>query len=128
LCSRVLVMYAGEVVEEGAPEALLTDPRHPYTWALLHAAPRIDAETENRRLVTIEGQPPDPRAWPAGCRFRARCPFAVAQCSEHPELKPVGDRRTARCWVTQEGGSLHPPQRAVAAPPAPSAPTGPAPL
>ena len=42
LCSRVLVMYAGEVVEEGAPEDLLSDPRHPYTWALLHAAPRLD--------------------------------------------------------------------------------------
>ena len=67
LCTRVLVMYAGEVVEEGAPEALLTDPRHPYTWALLHAAPRLDAETTERRLVTIEGQPPDPRAWPEGC-------------------------------------------------------------
>ena len=45
VCSRVLVMYAGEVVEEGAPEDLLTDPRHPYTWALLHAAPRIDRRT-----------------------------------------------------------------------------------
>ena len=71
-------MYAGEVVEEGAPEELLTDPRHPYTWALLHAAPRIDAEARDRRLTTIEGQPPDPRAWPDGCRFRARCPFAIA--------------------------------------------------
>jgi peptide/nickel transport system ATP-binding protein len=128
LCSRVLVMYAGEVVEEGAPEALLTDPRHPYTWALLHAAPRIDAEAENRRLVTIEGQPPDPRAWPAGCRFRARCPFAVAQCAEHPELLPVGEHRTARCWVTQEGGSLHPPQRTHAVVAASVAPAGPAPL
>jgi peptide/nickel transport system ATP-binding protein len=128
LCSRVLVMYAGEVVEEGAPEALLTDPRHPYTWALLHAAPRIDAETENRRLVTIEGQPPDPRAWPEGCRFRARCPFAVAKCADHPELLPVGDGRTARCWVTQQGGSLHPPPRAHTAAPAAVAPTGPTPL
>src|SRR5215212_7601092 len=89
ICQRVLVMYAGEVVEEGAPEDLLTDPRHPYTWALLHAAPRIDAETEDRRLTTIEGQPPDPRAWPSGCRFRARCPFAVDKCAEHPELLPV---------------------------------------
>jgi peptide/nickel transport system ATP-binding protein len=128
LCSRVLVMYAGEVVEEGAPEVLLTDPRHPYTWALLHAAPRIDAETENRRLVTIEGQPPDPRAWPEGCRFRARCPFAVAKCTDHPELLPVGDRRTARCWVTQQGGSLHPPPRARTAAPAAVALTGPTPL
>ena len=121
ICSRVLVMYAGEVVEEGAPEDLLTDPRHPYTWALLHAAPRIDAETEDRRLITIEGQPPDPRAWPSGCRFRARCPFAIEKCAEHPELLPVGEPgAAARCWVTQEGGSLHTPERApraaVAAP------------
>src|SRR3984957_9706848 len=114
LCSRVLVMYAGEVVEEGAPEDLLTDPRHPYTWALLHAAPRIDAETEDRRLITIEGQPPDPRAWPSGCRFRARCPFAIEKCAEHPELLPVEAGRAARCWVTQEGGSLHTPERARA--------------
>jgi peptide/nickel transport system ATP-binding protein len=114
ICSRVLVMYAGEVVEEGAPEDLLTDPRHPYTWALLHAAPRIDAQAEDRRLITIEGQPPDPRAWPSGCRFRARCPFAIEKCAEHPELLPVEAGRAARCWVTQEGGSLHTPERARA--------------
>src|SRR5262249_34719086 len=110
LCSRVLVMYAGEVVEEGTPEALLTDPRHPYSWALLHAAPRIDAAAANRRLVTIEGQPPDARAWPTGCRFRARCPFAVEACAEHPELLPITDDRKARCWATQTGTPLHPPQ------------------
>ena len=116
ICSRVLVMYAGEVVEEGAPEDLLTDPRHPYTWALLHAAPRIDAQAENRRLITIDGQPPDPRAWPSGCRFRARCPFAIDKCAEHPELLPVDiadadARRASRCWVTQAGGTLHIPER-----------------
>ncbi|MBN8907831.1 MAG: ABC transporter ATP-binding protein, partial [Rhodospirillales bacterium] len=96
VCSRILVMYAGEVVEEGAPEDLLTDPRHPYTWALLHAAPRIDAEAEDRRLVTIEGQPPDPRAWPEGCRFRARCPFAIDKCAEHPDLLPIDATRASR--------------------------------
>src|SRR4051812_19849268 len=93
ICSRVLVMYAGEVVEEGPPEDLLSDPRHPYTWALLHAAPRIDAEAADRRLVTIEGQPPDPRAWPSGCRFRARCPFAIERCADHPALLPVDPTR-----------------------------------
>jgi peptide/nickel transport system ATP-binding protein len=116
ICSRVLVMYAGEVVEEGRPEDLLTDPRHPYTWALLHAAPRMDgAVTSDRRLATTEGQPPDARAWPRGCRFRARCPFAVDACAQHPELLPVAADRSARCWVTQGGASLHPPPRRAAA-------------
>ncbi|HEX4260196.1 MAG TPA: dipeptide ABC transporter ATP-binding protein [Acetobacteraceae bacterium] len=114
VCSRVLVMYAGEVVEEGTPAALLSDPRHPYTWALLHAAPRIEApRTADRRLVTIEGQPPDPRAWPEGCRFRARCPFAVEACAAHPALLPVGPGRLARCWVTQAGEKLPAPRAAV---------------
>jgi peptide/nickel transport system ATP-binding protein len=116
LCSRVLVMYAGEVVEEGAPEDLLSDPRHPYTWALLHAAPRLDqAMAGERRLATIEGQPPDARAWPEGCRFRARCPFAVEACAQHPDLLRVGPDRSARCWVTQGGTRLVPPRPATAA-------------
>jgi peptide/nickel transport system ATP-binding protein len=114
MCSRVLVMYAGEVVEEGSPAELLSDPRHPYTWALLHAAPRMDeGMTADRRLTTIEGQPPDPRDWPSGCRFRARCPFAIDACAEHPALLPVGAERLARCWVTQAGGVLRAPARAA---------------
>ncbi|MBC7634141.1 MAG: dipeptide ABC transporter ATP-binding protein, partial [Acetobacteraceae bacterium] len=116
VCQRILVMYAGEVVEEGPPEELLSDPRHPYTWALLHAAPRIDATATDRRLTTIDGQPPDPRAWPDGCRFRARCPFAIAQCADHPALLPINDTRASRCWVTQQGGTLRPPERARPAP------------
>ncbi|HEY1936221.1 MAG TPA: ABC transporter ATP-binding protein [Acetobacteraceae bacterium] len=111
ICSRVLVMYAGEVVEEGRPQDLLSDPRHPYTWALLHAAPRLDeGETGDRRLATIEGQPPDARAWPEGCRFRARCPFAIDACAKHPALLPIEPGRSARCWVTQSGARLVPPQ------------------
>jgi len=109
ICSRVLVMYAGEVVEEGPPQDLLTDPRHPYTWALLHAAPRLDGVAGDRRLATIEGQPPDARAWPEGCRFRARCPFAIDTCAEHPALLPIDADRSARCWVTQGGAPLRPP-------------------
>jgi peptide/nickel transport system ATP-binding protein len=110
ICSRVLVMYAGEVVEEGRPQDLLTDPRHPYTWALLHAAPRMDgAVTHDRRLATIEGQPPDATAWPDGCRFRVRCPFAIDACAQHPALLPINPGRSARCWVTQAGATLPPP-------------------
>jgi peptide/nickel transport system ATP-binding protein len=125
ICSRVLVMYAGEVVEEGRPQDLLTDPRHPYTWALLHAAPRMDGEAGDRRLATIEGQPPDAAAWPEGCRFRARCPFAIDTCAEHPELLRVGESRSARCWVTQGGAALHPPPPPAATVSEPAAATAP---
>jgi peptide/nickel transport system ATP-binding protein len=79
--------------------------------ALLHAAPRLDGDAGDRRLATIEGQPPDARAWPDGCRFRARCPFAVDTCKQHPELLPIGEARSTRCWVTQSGAHLQPPQR-----------------
>src|SRR6185436_12066016 len=59
VCARVVVMYAGEVVEEGPTESLLADPKHPYTWALLNAAPRLDREAQgDKRLITIEGTPP----------------------------------------------------------------------
>jgi peptide/nickel transport system ATP-binding protein len=123
ICSRVLVMYAGEVVEEGSPRDLLSDPRHPYTWALLHAAPRLDSNTNSdRRLATIEGQPPDARAWPEGCRFRARCPFAIDACAAHPALLPIAPGRSARCWVTQGGAPLVPPKpRSATAAPSPDA-------
>jgi len=97
VCARTIVMYGGEVVEEGSPADLLRDPRHPYTWALLHAAPRLgEAGGPDRRLTAIEGQPPDPRAWPEGCRFRARCPFAIDVCTQHPDLLAVGPDRRSR--------------------------------
>src|SRR5256886_438337 len=102
VCRRVIVMYAGEVVEEGPTEQVLADPRHPYTWALINAVPRIDRHLPGtRRLTTIEGAPPDPLAIPSGCRFAARCPFRIARCDAHPELTHVAPGRTARCWVTQ---------------------------
>jgi peptide/nickel transport system ATP-binding protein len=107
VCQRVVVMYAGELVEEGTTEALLADPRHPYTWALLNAAPRLDQHPgSDKRLITIDGTPPDPLNWPTGCRFAARCPFRVEKCSEHPDLLAVADGRQSRCWVTQAGQSL----------------------
>ena len=110
VCRRVMVMYAGEVVEEGATERVLADPRHPYTWALINAVPRIDRHLPGtRRLTTIEGAPPDPLAIPAGCRFAARCPFRIAKCDEHPALLAVAPGRKARCWVTQSGEPLPPP-------------------
>ncbi len=107
ICSRIVVMYAGEVVEEGPAEKLLADPKHPYTWALLNAVPRLDRHTPGeKKLVTIEGTPPDPAHWPEGCRFQPRCPFAIDACDKHPQLKSSEPGRVARCWVTQGGGVL----------------------
>ncbi len=111
VCQRVLVMYAGEVVEEGATEAVLAEPRHPYTWALMNAVPRLGAGAGGR-LVTIEGMPPDPLATPPGCRFQPRCPFRVEKCAEHPPLLPMGDGRVSRCWVAAAGVQF--PKRAEA--------------
>jgi len=122
VCERVLVMYAGEVVEEGPAEDLLADPRHPYTWALLNAVPRLDQPPPtDKRLTAIEGQPPDPAKAIAGCRFRNRCPFAIERCAEHPDLFDIGPAATgrrARCWVTAAGNALPEPttRHAEAAP------------
>jgi peptide/nickel transport system ATP-binding protein len=107
VCSRVVVMYAGEVVEEGRTEDVLAEPKHPYTWALINAVPRLDRyEPGDKRLTTIEGAPPDPLRWPTGCRFAPRCPFRVERCTEHPDLAEVAPGRQARCWVTQAGTTL----------------------
>ena len=105
MCDRVLVMYAGRVVEEGRTEDVFAHPEHPYTWSLLRSIPRLDAD-EHQALRAIEGSPPDMTQLPGGCKFHPRCPFAIPRCSEQePELRPVR-RQLSRCWVTQEGASL----------------------
>jgi peptide/nickel transport system ATP-binding protein len=101
VCSRVLVMYAGEVVEEGPVEAILSDPKHPYSWALVNAVPRLDREPKDgKRLTAIDGAPPDPLAEPAGCRFAPRCPFVKSVCTEKdPVLKEVKPGHKVACWL-----------------------------
>lgn len=117
VCSRVIVMYGGEVVEEGPTDKILSDPRHPYTWALINAVPRIDRHVPGeKRLVTIDGTPPDPINFPTGCRFAARCPFRIERCTQHPELLELMPGRKSRCWVTQEGQPLPPPATRKTAP------------
>jgi len=104
-CDRVLVMYAGEVVESGATSDVFKRPQHPYTWSLLRSIPRLD---DDRRapLKPIEGLPPDLSDPPSGCRFHPRCPFAIERCpAESPPLAAVGPQLAA-CWVTQAGREL----------------------
>ena len=105
LCSRVVVMYGGEIVEQGLVEDLLSEPKHPYTWALINAVPRLDS-TEQKRLTVIEGTPPDPLNYPKGCRFSPRCPFRISLCDEHPQLLEVTPGHKAACWVSQDGKKL----------------------
>jgi oligopeptide/dipeptide ABC transporter ATP-binding protein len=102
LCTRVIVMYAGEIVEEGPVEQIFENPQHPYTWSLLRSIPRIDA-ARHERLRSIEGLPPDLIRPPSGCKFHSRCPFRVEKCfTDDPELAEVGPSQRAACWVTMK--------------------------
>jgi oligopeptide/dipeptide ABC transporter ATP-binding protein len=100
-CSRVIVMYAGEVVEEASTAELFARAHHPYTEGLLGAMPRVGKERE--RLATIPGTVPPPTAWPTGCRFRERCQYAWERCErEHPPLYPIGANHVSRCHLAVE--------------------------
>jgi peptide/nickel transport system ATP-binding protein/oligopeptide transport system ATP-binding protein len=100
VCDRVIVMYAGQVVETGDVHAIFASPKHPYTRGLLGSLPVVD--DPSKRLTAIPGTVPSPTAWPTGCRFRERCPEAGAGCEQAQslvELEQVhGDGRAARCW------------------------------
>jgi oligopeptide/dipeptide ABC transporter ATP-binding protein len=99
LCTRVIVMYAGRVVEEGATRQIFKNPQHPYTWSLLRSIPRLD-ETGHQKLLTIAGMPPDLSNPPPGCKFHPRCRFRVDRClEEEPPLEEVDAGQRARCWV-----------------------------
>ncbi|MBU6445936.1 MAG: ABC transporter ATP-binding protein [Verrucomicrobia bacterium] len=90
LCERVLVMYAGKIVESGPVDEVLQAPKHPYTQMLLDSIPRLD-RPRNAPLKAIEGSPPSLWAPPQGCPFRERCPYAAWKCREEPS-GPVA------CW------------------------------
>jgi oligopeptide/dipeptide ABC transporter ATP-binding protein len=102
LCSRVLVMYAGEIVEQGPVEQIFENPQHPYTWSLLRSIPRVDA-LRHERLRSIEGIAPDLLHPPSGCRFHPRCPFRIEKCfHDEPRLQDVAMDQQAACWVTMK--------------------------
>jgi peptide/nickel transport system ATP-binding protein len=104
VATRVVVMYAGVVVEEAPVAVLFTAPDHPYTAGLLRAIPRLDASGQRtRRLAVIPGVVPPATAWPSGCRFHERCPFAWERCAaEPPPLYTVGPGHVSRCHLAVE--------------------------
>ena len=98
LVDKVAVMYAGFIVEIGLVYDLYNTPSHPYTLGLLESIPKVDAR-EKRRLIPIEGTPPDLLEEPAHCPFAARCRFAIEKCwQKMPPLQPVGPYHSAACW------------------------------
>jgi peptide/nickel transport system ATP-binding protein len=99
----VVVMYAGQVIEEGTVDRIFNAPQHPYTWGLLGSLPRLDADVE--RLTQIPGQPPSLLHPPSGCRFHPRCPYVMDKCvREVPKLEPAGVdvAHLQACWLDDE--------------------------
>jgi oligopeptide transport system ATP-binding protein len=103
LADRVIVMYAGFIVEEAVVKDLYISPRHPYTLGLLGSLPRLDEERPTR-LVSIEGLPPDLIDLPQGCPFYARCIYRIERCQqENPPLEFVAPHHKVACWVDVSG-------------------------
>jgi oligopeptide/dipeptide ABC transporter ATP-binding protein len=95
MADRVMVMYAGQIVEDSPADRIFTDPAHPYTYGLLRAIPPVGHR--ERRLRVIPGEVPNPMFFPKGCRFAPRCPYAAAGCGAAPPLRPIGAGRSVRC-------------------------------
>jgi len=99
MADRVAVMYLGRIVEIAAKEDLFSSPRHPYTRALISAAPLPDPSAKRERIV-LEGDVPSPMTPPTGCHFHTRCPFAVARCrEEYPQPRAAGPQHHFACHL-----------------------------
>jgi peptide/nickel transport system ATP-binding protein len=101
IAERIIVMYAGRIVEQGTVDEIFYDPQHPYTWGLLGSITRLDRERP-RRLPSIPGAPPSLLAPPAGCHFRPRCPHEFERCGDVPPLEarpPESPGHLDRCWL-----------------------------
>ena len=98
ICDRVLVMYAGQIIESGSVDDLLNDPKHPYTHGLLQSVPKL-GPTVKERMEPIHGVPPNLVALPPGCRFAPRCSKKFDKCNDEPILKEVGQNHECACWL-----------------------------
>jgi oligopeptide transport system ATP-binding protein len=99
VCDKVIVMYAGEVVETGTVEEIFNHPTHPYTKGLMKSVPRLDMNRKEK-LYSIVGSPPDLLEPPKGCSFFPRCEYAMKVCRDHhPDLEPISGKQHAACWL-----------------------------
>ncbi len=101
VCDRVLVMYAGRLIETAQASTLFRQPLHPYTAGLLASIPRIDQP--NREMVPIRGTPLDATERVEGCAFRPRCPYSFERCNEQPALEGSGPEHLVACWRSRSG-------------------------
>jgi oligopeptide transport system ATP-binding protein len=105
LADRVVVMYAGFIVEEADVFQLFENPRHPYTLALLGSLPRVDTSSDSKRLITIPGFPPDGLTVFPGCPLASRCVYKIERCIvENPPLEMVDPGHNVACWVDVQQG------------------------
>jgi oligopeptide transport system ATP-binding protein len=108
LAERMLVMYAGFIVEKAPVRELYDNPRHPYTRGLLSSLPRVDGRREGERLEPIIGRPPDLIALPKGCPFLPRCPYSIDRCAEeNPILEEIAPDHQIACWVDVREAASH---------------------
>lgn len=99
MAQRVIVMYAGKVVETGTVDEIFYNPKHPYTWGLLQSVPRLDL-VHGQKLVPIQGTPPDLLNPPVGCPFAARCDYAMKVCQQGmPEYTTLSSEHRVACWL-----------------------------
>jgi len=99
MADRIIVMYAGKVVESGMVNDIFFDSKHPYTWGLLNSIPKVDEQIKTE-LLAITGTPPDLFQPPAGCAFAARCEYAMKICyRKQPPEFDCGDRHRSSCWL-----------------------------
>lgn len=103
MADRVIVMYAGQVVEEADVFSLFDSPVHPYTKGLMESIPHLEFDSADE-LATIPGTVPTPQRMPKGCRFHTRCAYAIDRCThEPPPLQQVTEGHIARCWLVNTG-------------------------
>ncbi|MFN2747901.1 MULTISPECIES: ABC transporter ATP-binding protein [Bacillus] len=103
ICGRVMIMYAGRIVEEGSVTAIFDSPKHPYTKGLFASIPAFTSKSE--RLSSIEGQVPRPGTIKKGCMFAPRCPHKIERCTqEEPKMCRLGDDHSVKCFLFEEEG------------------------
>ncbi|MFM1654517.1 ABC transporter ATP-binding protein [Brevibacillus sp. B_LB10_24] len=105
MCDRVVVMYAGQIIEQAPVRELFNHPAHPYTKGLIASIPKL--EEQKRRLYSIKGSVPHPSSMPSGCRFAPRCEFFRESCRVAPPLFSLNQTHQSRCWLAEEGGREH---------------------